>query len=410
MFYSEAARELSRMDVYDLDTYQRGIPNDAFGSLRKDSPVYFNAEPGGPGFWAVTKYEDVVTISKDPKTFSSARGGTNITDYPPEELSIVQLLMVNMDPPRHNKFRNLVSKGFTPRMIAALEPSIRASAKLVVDRVAQLGECDFVRSIAAELPLIIIADLLGVPQDDRGKVFDWSNRLIGFDDPEFQTSLADGKIAAAELWGYANQLGNQRREKPAQDLTSMLVHGSVDGEKLTEMEFDTFFLMLAVAGNETTRNAITGGMLALMQHPEQRQRLIDDPTLIPSAVEEILRWVTPVIHFRRTATRDLTLRGQAIREGDKLVIFYSSANRDESVFADPFKFDVGRTPNEHLAFGVGQHFCLGSSLARLELRVIFEELLRRLPDISPAGEARRLRSNFINGIKTMPVRYTPELP
>jgi cholest-4-en-3-one 26-monooxygenase len=315
-----------------------------------------------------------------------------------------------MDPPRHNKFRNLVSKGFTPRMIAALEPSIRASAKLVVDRVAQLGECDFVRSIAAELPLIIIAELLGVPQDDRGKVFDWSNRLIGFDDPEFQTSLADGKIAAAELWGYANQLGNQRREKPAQDLTSMLVHGSVDGEKLTEMEFDTFFLMLAVAGNETTRNAITGGMLALMQHSEQRQRLIDDPTLIPSAVEEILRWVTPVIHFRRTATRDLTLRGQAIREGDKLVIFYSSANRDESVFADPFKFDVGRTPNEHLAFGVGQHFCLGSSLARLELRVIFEELLRRLPDISPAGEARRLRSNFINGIKTMPVRYTPELP
>jgi cholest-4-en-3-one 26-monooxygenase len=190
----------------------------------------------------------------------------------------------------------------------------------------------------------------------------------------------------------------------------MLVHGSVDGEKLTEMEFDTFFLMLAVAGNETTRNAITGGMLALMQHPEQRQRLIDDPTLIASAVEEILRWVTPVIHFRRTATRDLTLRGQAIREGDKLVIFYSSANRDESVFADPFKFDVGRTPNEHLAFGVGQHFCLGSSLARLELRVIFEELLRRLPDISPAGEARRLRSNFINGIKTMPVRFTPELP
>jgi cholest-4-en-3-one 26-monooxygenase len=398
------------MDVYDLDTYQRGIPNEVFGSLRKDSPVYFNAEPGGPGFWAVTKYEDVVTISKDPKTYSSARGGTNINDLPPEELSIVQLLMVNMDPPRHNKFRNLVSKGFTPRMIAALEPSIRASAKLVVDRVAQLGECDFVRSIAAELPLIIIADLLGVPQDDRGKVFDWSNRLIGFDDPEFQTSLADGKIAAAELWGYANQLGNLRREKPAQDLTSMLVHGSVDGEKLTEMEFDTFFLMLAVAGNETTRNAITGGMLALMQHSEQRQRLIDDPALIPSAVEEILRWVTPVIHFRRTATRDLTLRGQAIREGDKLVIFYSSANRDESVFPEPFKFDVARTPNEHLAFGVGQHFCLGASLARLELRVIFEELLRRLPDIAPAGEARRLRSNFINGIKTMPVRYTPELP
>lgn len=396
------------MDVYDLDTYQRAIPHEVFGRLRKESPVFFNAEPEGPGFWAVTKYADLVTISKDPKTFSSARGGTNLTELPPEELSIVQMLMVNMDPPKHNKFRNLVSKGFTPRMIAQLEPLIRAAAKRTIDAVATRGECDFVRTVAGELPLVIIADLLGIPQDDRGKVFDWSNRLIGFDDPEFQTSLADGKLAAAELWMYANQLAAKRRLKPENDLTSVLVHANVDGEQLTELEFDTFFLMLAVAGNETTRNAISGGTLALIEHPEQRQRLIDDPSLIPSGVEEILRWVTPVIHFRRTATRDVELRGKTIREGDKVAIFYSSANRDEDLFADPYAFDVGRTPNEHLAFGVGQHFCLGASLARLELRLIFEEITRRLPDLQLAGEVRRLRSNFINGIKTMPVRFTPE--
>ncbi len=396
------------MDVYDLDSYKRAIPHEAFRRLRNEAPVFFNAEPGGRGFWAITKHADVVMISKDPKTFSSARGGTNLPDYPPEELSIIQMLMVNMDPPKHNKFRNLVSKGFTPRMIAQLEPLIRKAAARTVDAIAKQGECDFVRSIAGELPLIIIADLLGIPQEDRGKVFDWSNRLIGFDDPEFQTSMEDGKLAAGELWMYANSLATQRREKPELDLTSVLVHASVDGEKLTEMEFDAFFLMLAVAGNETTRNAISGGTLALMQHPEQRKRLIHDPSLIPSAVEEILRWVTPVIHFRRTATRDVELRGQTIKENDKLAIFYSSANRDEDVFPNPYTFDVSRTPNEHLAFGVGQHFCLGASLARLELRIIFEELLSRLPDLSLAGDVNRLRSNFINGIKEMPVRYTPE--
>jgi cholest-4-en-3-one 26-monooxygenase len=397
------------MDVYDLDTYQRGIPHEVFAQLRRESPVHFTNMPGGQGFWAITKHADVVSISKDPKTYSSARGGTNLMELPPEELSIVQLMMVNMDPPKHTKFRNLVSKGFTPRMIAQLEPRIRAAAARTVDAIAKRGECDFVREIAGDLPLIIIADLMGIPQDDRSKVFDWSNRLIGFDDPEFQTSLEDGKLAAGELWMYANGLATQRREKPELDLTSLLVQASVDGEKLSEMEFEAFFLMLAVAGNETTRNAISGGMLALTQHPEQRQRLLDDPSMIPSAIEEILRWVTPVIHFRRTLTRDVELRGQQLREGDKVAVFYPSANRDEEVFQNPSTFDVGRTPNEHLSFGVGQHFCLGASLARLELRLIFEELLKRLPDLELAGDVSRLRSNFINGIKTMPVRYTPEV-
>lgn len=397
------------VDVYDLDTYVKGVPHALFRRLRQEDPVHFNPEPGGAGFWAVTKYADVAAISKDPKTFSSARGATNIWDLPKEHLSTVQMLMVNMDPPRHSKFRRLVSRGFTPRMISRLEPFIRQAAVRSVERVQRLRECNFVREVAAELPLIVIADLMGIPQDDRHKVFDWSNRLIGFDDPEFQTSFSDGTIAAQELWMYANGLAEVRKKEPGEDLVSTLLEGEIDGEHLSEMEFDAFFLMMAVAGNETTRNAISGGMLALMEHPKERRRLLDDPSLLPSAVEEMLRWVTPVIHFRRTATRDVELRGRLIKEGDKVVMFYPSANHDEEVFENPDRFDVGRTPNDHLSFGIGQHFCLGSSLARLELKIIFEELLRRLPDMELAGGVRRLRSNFINGYKEIPVRLNAPL-
>jgi cholest-4-en-3-one 26-monooxygenase len=262
--------------------------------------------------------------------------------------------------------------------------------------------------VAAELPLQVIIELLGVPLADCHRVFDWSNRLIGFDDPEFQTSMEDGKIAASELWAYANQLALERRQRPCEDLVSVLMQAEVDGERLSEMEFDSFFLLLSVAGNETTRNLIAGGMLALIEHPAERARLLADPVLLPRAVEEMLRWVSPVIHFRRTATRDTELRGQTIRAGQKVVLFYPSANRDDAVFPEPERFDVSRTPNEHLAFGIGEHFCLGASLARLEIRVMFEELLGRLPDMELAGPVRRLRSNFINGIKRMPVRFTPE--
>ncbi|HEX7672019.1 MAG TPA: cytochrome P450 [Polyangiaceae bacterium] len=395
------------VDVYDLDTYVQGVPHTLYRRLRAEDPVHWNPEPGGPGFWAVTKYADVVTISKDPKTYSSARGATNIWDLPKEHLSTVQMLMVNMDPPRHTKFRRLVSRGFTPRMTSRLEPFIRAAAIRSIERAAGLGECNFVREVAAELPLVVIADLMGIPQDDRHKVFDWSNRLIGFDDPEFQTSFEDGTIAAQELWMYANGLAELRKKEPGEDLVSLLVQGEIDGEHLTEMEFDAFFLMMAVAGNETTRNAISGGMLALMQNPGERDRLLADPSLLPSAIEEMLRWVAPVIHFRRTAMRDLELRGKTIREGDKVVMFYPSANHDEEVFPNPDVFDVGRTPNDHLSFGIGQHFCLGSSLARLELKILFEELLARLPNVTLAGNVRRLRSNFINGYKEIPVRLNP---
>jgi cholest-4-en-3-one 26-monooxygenase len=393
------------LDVYDLDTYVKGIPHATFRKLRTERPVMFHEEPGGKGFWAITKYADVVAISKDPRTFSSARGGTNIWDLPQENLSTIQMLMVNMDPPQHQKFRKLVSRGFTPRMIARLEPFVRDAAVRIIETAGELGEFDFVRHVAGELPLIVIADLMGIPQSERHLVFDWSNRLIGFDDPEFQTSLEDGTQAAMEMWAYANQLAVERKRAPGEDLISVLLTGEVDSENLTEMEFDAFFLMLAVAGNETTRNAITGGTLTLLEHPEQKQKLIAQPELLAGAVEEMLRWVTPVMHFRRTAMRDVEMRGQKIKDGDKVVMFYPAANRDEEVFPNADVFDITRTPNEHLSFGIGQHFCLGASLARLELRIFFEELLKRYPGVELNGEVRRLRSNFINGYKTIPVRF-----
>ena len=398
---------LADVDLHNPDTFVEGVPHQAFRVMRQEAPVYFHKEAGGTGFWCVTKYEDVLAVSKDPHTFSSRRG-TNIADYSPEDLSTIQLMMLNMDPPQHNQFRKLASTGFTPRMVARLEPKVRASAKEIVDQIASKGTTDFVTSIAAQLPLAVIADLLGVPQEDRVKIFDWSNRLIGFDDPEFQTCFEDGKAAAAELWMYASSLADIRRETRGEDLVSVLINAEIDGERLSDMEFDSFFLLLAVAGNETTRNLISGGLLALLEHPEQRDRLLKDPSLIPSAVEEMLRWVTPVMYFRRTTTKETVLRGQKIGEGEKVVMYYSSANRDEDVFRDSEQFDVGRTPNDHLAFGAGQHFCLGANLARLEIRAIFEEVLRRMPDIQLNGDVRRLRSNFINGFKTIPIAFTPE--
>jgi cholest-4-en-3-one 26-monooxygenase len=398
------------VDLFDPDVYEKhGVPHEALRFLRAEAPVYFHQEPGGRGFWAVTKYDDVAMIGKDPHTFSSARGATNILDYPPDNLSTIQMLMLNMDPPQHNKFRRLASKGFTPRMVAAMEPKIREACRTIVDSIAQKGSCDFVRTVSAELPLVVIADLMGLPQEDRDKIFHWSNRLIGFDDPEFQTSIEDGRMAAMEMWMYANSLAEGRKGKEGDDLVTVLINAEIEGERLSEMEFDAFFLLLAVAGNETTRNAISGGLLALFDNPEQLARVRNDLSLVPGAIEEILRWVTPVNYFRRTATKDCEIRGQKIKENDKVCMYYSSANRDEDVFGPTsMSFNVSRSPNEHLAFGGGQHFCLGASLARLEMKILFEEVFRRLPDIQLDGPVRRLRSNFINGVKEIPVRFTPE--
>ena len=399
---------LDDIDLCNPESFVAAVPHDAFRTLRQHAPVFWHKEVNGPGFWAVTKYQDVAAVSRDPRTFSSAKKGVFTFDPVPEDLERMQLMMLNMDPPKHTKLRALVNKGFTPRMVARLEPRLRAITNDIIDKVAGKGQCDFVAEIAAELPLQAIAELMGIPLADRHLVFNWSNRLIGFDDPEFQASWDEAKLAAAEMYMYANQLAAERRDRPGDDLVSVLMNAEVEGERITELEFDLFFVLLAVAGNETTRNLISGGMLALIEHPEQRARLLANPSLMPTAVEEMLRWVSAVIEFRRTATRDTELRGQKIRAGDKVIIYYISANRDEDAFPEPDRFDVGRTPNDHLAFGIGEHFCLGSNLARLEIRIMFEELLRRLPDIQLAGPVDRLRSSLINGIKRMPVVFTPE--
>ena len=386
------------------DMFTGGVPHGYFKRLRKEAPINWELMPDGTGFWAITKYDDLVYASQHPEIFSSARG-TNIE----EQHGGVEMLLINMDAPRHTNLRGTISKGFTPKMVREMEPHVREVTAAIIDRVAAKGQCDFVTEIAAELPLQVIAELIGIPLDDRHRVFDWSNRMIGLDDPEYGTSMEEASQAAADMFMYANSLAAESRQNPKDDLIGVLLDAEVGGEQLTELEFNFFFLLLTVAGNETTRNLISGGMLALMENPAERAKLIADPKLIPTAVEEMLRWVTPVIYFRRTATRDTELGGQAVREGEKIALYYGSGNRDEDMFTDPDTFNVSRDPNPHLAFGAGgPHFCLGVSLARLEIRIMFEELLRRLPDIELAGPVSRLRSNFIAGIKHMPVTFTPE--
>jgi cholest-4-en-3-one 26-monooxygenase len=311
-----------------------------------------------------------------------------------------------MDPPRHTRYRLLVNKGFTPRMIGLLEAGLREKCRIIVDNVIDQGECDFVIDIASELPLQAIAELMGVPSEDRYKLFDWTNRMIGIDDPEFEGDRESAGEAAAELYMYANSLAAEKRGKPLEDIISKLLGAELDGDQLTETEFDMFFMLLAVAGNETTRNATAHGMKALLDNPEQLARLQADRSLLDRSIEEIVRWATPVLHFRRTAVEDYQLGDTLIRKGDKVVIWHISANRDETVFEDPYRFDVARSPNDHIGFGGGgPHFCLGANLARMELRLIFTEILDRLPNMQLNGETEYLRSNFIGGMKHMPVKF-----
>jgi cholest-4-en-3-one 26-monooxygenase len=399
---------LEDVDLANPESFVAGVPHEAFALLRREDPVHWHAEKDGPGFWAVTRHDDVVFVSKHPEIFSSARGGTNIFDVPEADMEITRTLLINMDPPQHVKFRRLIRQGFTPNRVKLLLPRVRERAAKLVDGLVAKGEGDFVREIAAELPLQVIAELMGIPDDERGRIFDLSNKLIGFDDPEFQNTMEDGKQAAAEMWLYAHKLAVERKEGTGDDLVSALMRAEVDGHKITELEFNNFFLLLAVAGNETTRNLLSGAVLALIEHPDQWRRLQRDRALLDTAVEEFLRWVTPVVHFRRTATRDVELRGKKIHEGQKVVLFYPAANRDEWVFDQPERFDVGRIDNPHLALGIGEHYCMGANLARMEIRVLFEEMLRRVPEFELAGPVRRLRSAFISGIKTMPVRIASD--
>jgi len=404
------------IDLSDFELFVQGKAHDVWRLLRAEAPVHWNAGNDlFPGFWSVTKYADVIAVSRDTTTYSSRRGISMMVDPEnPTPASGAGKMLITIDPPQHVRLRRLVNKGFTPWMVAQLEPSVREITNRIIDEVAPRGGCDFVTDIAALLPLGVICAMMGVPREDWGLMFALTNRVLGSDDPEYQTVAGDGRETAnqglRDMFGYFVRLVTERREERRDDLISVLTGAEMDGESLTDEEILYFCYLLILAGNETTRNAISGGMLALFEHPAERTRLAADAALLPTAVEEILRWTSPVMHMARYVTRDTELRGQHIRAGERVLMWYPSANRDAEVFPNADRFDVGRTPNEHIAFGLGEHFCLGAGLARQELHVMFEMLLARLPDIALAGPVERLRSGFIGGIKHMPVRFTARTP
>ncbi|MBM3660759.1 MAG: cytochrome P450 [Actinobacteria bacterium] len=394
------------VDLTDLDTFVRGVPHDQFDLLRSEAPVYFHPEADGPGFWCIVRHDDLHKVSQTWEVFSSEWGITVHDAESEEQLEQQRMMMLMMDPPRHTRLRLLVNKGFTPRMVERLHDRVREITREIVDDIARRGECDFVVDVAAELPLQVIAEIMGVPQEDRQLLFQWSNQMIGSEDPEYAVSSEVAQNAMIEMFGYANELALDKRANPSDDIISVLLQAEVDGERLSDLEFDLFFELLAVAGNETTRNLISHGMLALIEHPDQRELLLDDPSLLNNAVEEMLRYASPVMYMRRTARESFSLRDQTINAGDKVALWYIAANHDPAVFPDPHRFDIRRDTSDHEAFGGGgPHFCLGSHLAKLEIKVMFEELLARIPRMELAGDVQRLRSNFINGIKHLPVAF-----
>ena len=402
--------DLSDIRLYDPEVFAERLPFEWFDHLRAHAPVHrFDDPVNGVPFWAVTRHADVVQVSRQPEVFSSYER-TSLFREPVDENELLQqqLMMLNQDPPEHTRLRGIVNKGFTPRVIGRLEDRIAEYAGEIVDRALAKGEGDFVEMVSAELPLEVIAEIMGAPLEDRAMIFELSNRLIGFDDPEFNTSPEEAVEAAAEMYVYSEEMRQQREAEPRDDVVTRLCQAEVDGQQLEPLEFNLFFLLLAVAGNETTRNAISHGMQAFFDHPDQWDRFVADPEgLSATMADEVIRWATPVMEFRRTAMEDTEIGGVPIAEGDKVVVYYISANRDEAVFDDPYRFDIGRDPNPHIAFGGGgPHFCLGSHLARLEIRKVFEAIAARMPEIRPAGQPRRLQSNFINGIKELPVSFT----
>jgi cytochrome P450 len=413
-----AGVSLSDVDLTDLDRWSRGAPHEWFALLRSEAPVFWQDERDGRGFWSLTRYHDILAASKDYATFSSEAGGTSLMDLTPEQVQS-RMSMLDSDPPKHRRLRNIVSKAFTVRAVNAYEDRIRAMFREVLDGAFAERELDFVDAVAVELPMRILCELMGVPLEDRRYLVELGNRMLGNTDPdhagEFTAGHADlsryahlpfSSPAAPEMFGYADALAAKRRSDPRDDLTTRLLEAEVDGDRLSEHEFELFFLLLVTAGNETTRHAMSNGLLALLEHPSQRDRLLADPALIPTAVEEILRWAPSLLHFRRTAIQDVELGGATIRAGDKVALWYISGNRDDDQFPAADRFDIGREPNRHLAFGLGgPHFCLGAHLARLELRIWLEEMLPALDRLELAGEPRRLRSNFFNGVKSLPVCF-----
>jgi cytochrome P450 len=427
--------------LVDPRTFERGVPYDLLAELRRDSPVVWVDEPplpgwpGGTGFWLVLRHGDVQSVLSRPALFSSWLGATQIRDpATPEALGYVRRMMLNMDPPDHGRLRRLVGHSFTPRAVATLEAGIQANAAMLVARALgddPEGTCDFAKDIAADLPLLTLADVLGVPEQDRWLLFDWSNRVIGYQDPDYATSAefdpsagtelarralrlrprpdADGRMpdprtreGMPDLYEYAHLLAAWKRRAPGSDVMSILL---AQDDGVSVEEFENMFWLFAVAGNETLRNGLPGGMIALLDHPESMALLRSRPELMATAVDEMLRWWTPVMVFRRTATADTELAGVPVRAGDKVVVSFSSANRDEAVFASPDSFDVYRSPNPHLVFGYGPHFCVGAHLARVQLRALFSALLARTSSIGYAGEPAYLRSTFQRGVKRLPIRW-----
>lgn len=399
------------INLNNPDTFRGGLPRESFRWLRQNQPVAWH-EPrdGQPGYWAITRQDDLDFISKHPELFSSEERTCFLQDLPDDQLAMQRLLMINMDPPKHLKYRRLVRSAFTPRKVDSYGPRFREIAADILDRAVEGGRCDFVEDIAVELPLIAICELMGVPLERRQRLFELTNIMLGMDDPELTTSEEDGMNAMLEMFMLGMELAAAHRESPSEGIVGTLLEGTVEDEPLTDDEFCYFFLLLIVAGNETTRTVTSQGMRLLLENPEQYQKLVDNPDLIPDAIEEFLRYNPAVIAFRRTATQDIELGGANIRKGDLVQLFYGAASADEAVFSDSDRFDILRNQyedvrNGHRAFGVGQHFCLGSHLARLELETIFREIVKRIRNPRLDGEIRWLRSNFINGIKAMPIKF-----
>ena len=393
------------IDLLDPERFAGGQPHEQFRWLRANDPVHWHAEPGGAGFFAVTRYADVRAVGRDPGTFSSVPS-ILIADPPPGGMEMGDhQMMLTMDPPRHTQYRRLLSREFTPRAAEALRPRIRALARRIVDAVVERGECDLVTDLAGEMPSYVIAELLGIPPEDGRKLYELTETIHAA--PETRPPGA-GAMAVLQMFNYAAGVAAEKRARPGRDFSSLLLASEIDGRRLDDIDFNLFFLLLVDAGGDTTRNLVAAGMQALFEHPDERRRLQADLEKgMGPAIEEMLRFTSPVVYMRRTATRDAEIAGTAIPEGAKVVMYYGSANRDESVFPDPDRFDAGRTPNEHIAFGGGgAHFCLGAHIARIEIQEILREIFERLPDIEPAGEAEWLASTFISGPTRMPVRFT----
>ncbi len=410
---------LDDVDLTDLDRWERGVPYEWLTLLRREAPLFWQPERDGHGFWVFTRYDDIVEMSKDWETYSSELGGTSLQDLTPEEVE-ARKSMIDTDPPAHTRLRALVNKGFTPRVVTTYEERIRGLARGILTQACERDAFDWVEDVASEIPMWVFSEIMGLPVEDRRLIIELGDKILGNTDPEIvgeefveERALNDPELRllpfsspfSLELIEYGSKLGEARRREPREDITTRLVEAEVDGSRLSEHEFGLFFILLTTAGNETTRHTISLGLLDLLAHPEETARLIADPSLAGAAADEILRRAHPVHHFRRTATREVTVHGRRIKAGDKVTMWYASGNYDEEKFADPFRLDLGRQPNRHLTFGLGgPHFCLGAHLAKLEVKIWLEEMIPYLDRIELAGTPTRLRSNFFNGIKRLPVR------